>query len=302
MSSYSRRDFLKTSLAAGAMASTVAAAAPTALHAATSVTTRTALDKVTLGRSNVKATRLAFGSGTNNGYVQASLGQKEFNRLVAHAYERGVRFYETAESYMTPAMLGEALKPYPRESYVVMHKVTTNDGDPARRFDAMLKTFQTDYFDIMLLHWQTTSDWPTKSKKWQDGIEEFQSQKKIIARGASCHGLPAFSQVPGNKWLQVSLVRINHNGSRMDGDTYMDSNNPDHRDEVVAHIQQIKKEDMGVIGMKLIGGGQFENSRADRQAAMRFAVQTAGVDCVTVGCKTTQEIDETIDNLNLALA
>jgi 1-deoxyxylulose-5-phosphate synthase len=298
MNSYSRRDFLKTGIAAG----TVAAAAPAALHAAASVTTRTAFDKVTLGRSNVKATRLAFGSGTNNGYVQASLGQKEFNRLVAHSYERGIRFYETAESYMTPAMLGEALKPYPRESYVVMHKVTTNDGDPTKRFDAMLKTFQTDYFDIMLLHWQTTADWPTRSKRWQEGIEEFQSQKKIIARGASCHGLPAFSQVPGNKWLQVSLVRINHNGSRMDGDTYMDSNNPDHRDEVVAHIQQIKKEDMGVIGMKLIGGGQFENSHADRQAAMRFAVQTAGVDCVTVGCKTTQEIDETIDNLNAALA
>jgi len=88
----------------------------------------------------------------------------------------------------------------------------------------------------------------------------------------------------------------------MDGDSYMDGNNPDHRDEVVSHIQQIRKEGMGVIGMKLVGGGQFETSHADRQAAMRFAFQTAGVECVTVGCKTTQEIDETIDNLNAALA
>jgi aryl-alcohol dehydrogenase-like predicted oxidoreductase len=40
----------------------------------------------------------------------------------------------------------------------------------------------------------------------------------------------------------------------------------------------------------------------DRQAAMRFAFQNAGVDCVTVGFKSTQEIDEAIDNLNLALA
>jgi predicted aldo/keto reductase-like oxidoreductase len=297
MSSYSRRDFVKTAVAASA----VAAATPGVLHAEP-VTKATAFDKVTLGRSGVKATRLAFGSGTNNGYIQAALGQQEFNRLVAHAYERGIRFYETAESYMTPAMLGEALKPYPRESYVLMHKVTTNDGDPKTRFDAMLKKSQTEYFDIMLLHWQTTADWPTRSKRWQEGIEEFQSQKKIIARGASCHGLPAFRQVPGNQWLQVSLVRINHNGSRMDGDTYMDGNNPDHRDEVVSHIQQIRKEGMGVIGMKLVGGGQFETSRTDRQAAMRFAIQNAGVDCVTVGCKTTQEIDETIDNLNAALA
>ena len=292
-SSYSRRDFIKTGIAAGTMAATAAPvlAAPT----------RSALDKVVLGRSGVKATRLAFGTGTNNGYTLASLGQKEVNNLVAHAYDRGVRFFETAESYMTPAMLGEALKPYPRESYVLMHKVTTNNGDPRKRFDDMLRTSQTPYFDIMLLHWQHTPDWWTTTKKWQDGIEEFQAQKKIVARGASCHGLPAFRQVPGNTWLQVSLVRINHNGTRMDGPTFMDNNNPSNRDEVVAHIQQIKKEGMGVIGMKLVGGGEFENSRADRQAAMRFAVQNAGVECVTVGCKTTQEIDETIDNLNAAL-
>ncbi len=82
----------------------------------------------------------------------------------------------------------------------------------------------------------------------------------------------------------------------------MDGNNPANRDEVVSHIQQIKKEGMGVIGMKLVGGGQFDKSREDRAAAMRFAIQSAGADAVTVGLKNTQEIDEAIDNLNLALA
>jgi hypothetical protein len=35
---------------------------------------------------------------------------------------------------------------------------------------------------------------------------------------------------------------------------------------------------------------------------MRFAFKTAGVDSVTIGYKNTREIDEAIDNLNLALA
>jgi hypothetical protein len=35
---------------------------------------------------------------------------------------------------------------------------------------------------------------------------------------------------------------------------------------------------------------------------MRFAFRKAGVDCVTVGYKSTGEIDEAIENLNLALA
>ena len=56
---------------------------------------------------------------------------------------------------------------------------------------------------------------------------------------------------------------------------------------------------MGVISMKLIGDGAFTN-RADRQHAMRFAFRNAGVDCVTVGYKNTAEIDEAIDNVNLA--
>ncbi len=179
MSPLTRREFLKTTLAAGAAVSTAGSVAATLpLHAEIPTTKRTAFDKVTLGRSGVKATRLAFGTGTDNGYVLSSLGQKEVNRLVAYSYERGIRFFETAEAYMTPAMLGEALKPYPRESYVLMHKVTTNDGDPHQRFDDMLRTMQTPYFDIMLLHWQHTADWVSTTKRWQDGIDAFPGTEK----------------------------------------------------------------------------------------------------------------------------
>jgi hypothetical protein len=55
-----------------------------------------------------------------------------------------------------------------------------------------------------------------------------------------------------------------------------------------------------VVSMKLIGEGVF--NREDRQKAMRFAFKTAGVDAVTVGYKNTAEVDEAIENLNLALA
>ena len=71
--------------------------------------------------------------------------------------------------------------------------------------------------------------------------------------------------------------------------------------EVVAHVKQVKREGMGVISMKLCGDGTFTRHE-DRQAAMRFAFKNAGIDCATVGFKSTQEIDEAIDNMNLALA
>jgi aryl-alcohol dehydrogenase-like predicted oxidoreductase len=294
MSPFTRRDFLKTSIAAGTMASF----GTLSLNA----TRRTATDVVTLGKSGMQVTRLAFGTGSNNGHVQAALGQQEFTRLVHYAYDHGIRFFETAEAYMTPAMLGEALKGFPRDSYQLMTKVTTNQGvDPQERFDDMRRTSQTEYFDIMLLHWQHTADWTSETARWQDSILEAQSKKTIRARGASVHGLPALRQMPGNKWLEVAMIRMNHSGASMDGPSYQDNNNPDNVGEVVEHVKQVHKQGMGVISMKLIGNGTFTRHE-DRQAAMRFAFQNAGVDCVTVGFKSTQEIDEAINNLNLALA
>jgi hypothetical protein len=97
------------------------------------------------------------------------------------------------------------------------------------------------------------------------------------------------------------MIRMNHKGARMDGPTYDDNNNPDHRDEVVAHVKQVKSEGMGVISMKLVGDATFTRHE-DRRDAMRFAFKNAGIDCATVGFKSTQEIDEAIDNMNLALA
>jgi predicted aldo/keto reductase-like oxidoreductase len=292
MSPLSRRDFLKASLVAG----TVAGALP--LHAATSKAT----DLVPLGKSGLKVTRLAFGTGSNNGYVQSSLGQKEFTRIIHYAYERGIRFFETAESYSTPAMLGEALKGLPRESYQLMHKVTTDEGvDPFKRFDEMRRISQTEYFDIMLLHWQHASDWPESTRNWQDAIQQLQGKKVILTRGASVHGLPALRRMPGNQWLEVAMIRMNHNGTRMDGPDYRTDTNPANRDEVVEHVQKVRREGMGVISMKLAGDGTFTRHE-DRVAAMRFAFKNAGIDCATVGFKSTQEIDEAIDNMNLALS
>jgi aryl-alcohol dehydrogenase-like predicted oxidoreductase len=114
------------------------------------------------------------------------------------------------------------------------------------------------------------------------------------------HGLPALRRFPGNKWLEIAMIRMNHKGTKMDAEDY-NTNGPGNVSEVVTHMKQVHSEGMGVISMKLIGEGAF-TTREDRQAAMRFAFNNAGVDSVTVGFKSIAEIDEAIENLNLALA
>src|SRR5258708_8074390 len=282
MAQCSRLNFLKTGLAAGVLAGT----AGLPLRAARG----TATDWVTLGKSDVKVTRLAFGTGSFSGKVQRDLGQDEFTRLVRYAYDRGIRFFETAESYgEMHRMLGIALKGIPRDTYRIMSKVTTfHDGvNPAEKFDELRKLADTDYFDIMLLHWQHTATWPSDSARWQDGILEAQSKKIILGRGASVHGLPALRQMPDNKFLQVAMIRMNHKGKSMDAEDY-NTGGPGDVPQVVCHVQQVRQDRMGVIRMKLAGEGTFD--REDRKATIRFAFRNASFDCVTVGFQKPTEM------------
>lgn len=290
----SRRHFLKTGLTAGALAG----AGILPVKAAQG----TATDWVTLGKSGVKVTRLAFGTGTFSGRVQRELGQDEFTRLVRYAYDRGIRFFETAESYgEMHKMLGIALKGIPRDSYRLMSKVTTREGvDPQQKIDELRRLANTEYFDVMLLHWQHVASWPTDTVRWQDGILEAAEKKAVVGHGASVHGLPALRKFPGNKWLDIAMIRVNHNGTKMDAEDY-NTRGLGNVNEVSTHIKEVHQQGMGVISMKLVGEGAFTR-REDRQAAMKYAFRTAGVDCVTVGYKNTAEIDEAIENLNLALA
>jgi aryl-alcohol dehydrogenase-like predicted oxidoreductase len=295
MANCSRRNFLKTGLAAGALVG----AGRLPLRAEP----QTATDWVTLGKSGVKVTRLAFGTGTMSGQVQRDLGQDQFTRLVRHAYDNGIRFFETAESYGDMhRMLGVALKGIPRDNYRLMSKITTHgDVDPQAKIDELRKLANTEYFDVMLLHWQHTPTWPTDSQKWQDGILEAQHKKVVVGRGASVHGLPALRKFPDEKnFLDIAMIRMNHKGVRMDAEDY-NTSGLGNVNEVVDHVKQVHGEGMGVISMKLVGEGSFTN-REDRQAAMKFAFRHAGVDAVTVGYKNTAEVDEAIQNLNLALA
>jgi aryl-alcohol dehydrogenase-like predicted oxidoreductase len=291
---HSRRDFLKTSIAATMLGGLGGVSAR-------AVAKRSATDWVTLGRSGIKVTRLGFGTGTFSGRVQHELGQEEFNRLVRHAYDRGVRFFETAQSYGgMHQMLGIALKGFPRDSYRLMTKMTMRpDLDATAMIDKFRTDLQTEYIDILLLHYMHNPTWATALERQQDQFSEARSKKAILAKGASVHGLPALRTFPGNKWLDIAMIRMNHKGTKMDAEDF-GTNGLGNVDEVVEHTKEVHAEGMGVISMKLVGEGQF-TSREDRQKSLRFAMGLGAVDAVTIGYKSTAEIDEAIENMGAAL-
>src|SRR5215813_6717959 len=282
-----RRNFLKAGMA-GAI-----------LYNAGAATKRSATDWVTLGKSNVKVTRLAFGTGTHGGRVQRELGQEEFTRLVRHAYDRGIRFFETAESYPgMPEMLSIALNGIPRDSYKLMTKYSTPaSGDPAPKIDQFRKQLNSEYIDILLLHCLRPAAWSSQYQSLQDGFSEAKHKKVILSHGASVHGLPALRTFPGNQWLDIAMIRMNHNGTRMDNQFDHEMDVTGDVNAVVAHTKKVHAQGMGVISMKLVGEGRFTTPE-DRDASLKFAMNLGCVDAVTIGFKNTAEIDEAIERMN----
>jgi predicted aldo/keto reductase-like oxidoreductase len=296
VSNSSRRDFLKQTFAAGVLAGSVPLAIPAA-----KVAKRTATDWVTLGNSGVKVTRLAFGTGTHGGKVQRELGQEEFTKLVRHAYDRGIRFFETAESYHgMPEMLSIALKGIPRDSYRLMTKMRSNDAtDLPTAVDRLRKQLATEYIDIVLLHCVRTRDWAEEFKPIRDTFSEAKVKKQLIAHGASCHGTLPLSAFPGEKWLDVALMRVNHDGVKMDtlrGDDKEKGDVP----KITSTIGQVHAQGTGVIGMKIMGEGRF-TAADQRDASLKFVMNLGTVDAVTIGYKSTAEIDEAIERINTHL-
>jgi aryl-alcohol dehydrogenase-like predicted oxidoreductase len=298
MSALTRRDFLKGTLATGLITGAGSLLASAGLPAR-----RSATDWVTLGNSGIKVTRLAFGTGTFGGRVQRELGQEQFTRLVRHAYDQGIRFFECADAYNgMHEMLAEALKGIPRDSYRLMTKYRLRETeDPKITIDRFRKELASEYFDILLLHCVRTPDWSEQFKRLRDEFSEAKQKKIILAHGASCHGLLPLRAFPQNtNWLDVALLRVNHHGTRMDTLKQVDTNDLGNVNEVVGHIRTIRGNGTGVIGMKIIGEGQFTNPE-QRDASVKFVMQLGVVDAVTIGYKSSAEIDEAIQRINTHL-
>lgn len=264
---------------------------------------RTHADQVTLGRTGIKCSRLGMGTGSNSGQVQKALGQDVFNRLVRYAYDQGITYFDCAQSYATFEWLGGAIKDLPREKLFIQSKIGGQPEKVLEVIDRHRKTFDTDYIDSLLIHCMVKDDWTDQWKRIMDGFDEAQEKKWIRAKGVSCHSLPALTRAASSDWIQINLVRLNPQGAWVDTpeQTWNAKSGPDNVPGVVEQIKQARAKGHGILGMKLIGNGEFTKAE-DREQAMQFVMKSNLCDAAVVGFKSTAEIDETIERMNRALA
>ena len=249
---------------------------------------------VSLGKSGLRTTLLGMGTGFS-GYNRSSnitrAGVAE--SVIRQAYEKGIRFFDCADSYGTHSYAASALKSFPRESYTLSTKIWVGQGglpEPERPnadivVDRFRKELNTDYLDLIQIHCMTDAGWTDREKKQMDILENLKAKRIINAHGVSVHSLEAMEVCIGNPWVDIVHVRINSFGEAMDKDDPA---------VVTPIIEKLHSEGKGIIGMKLIGAGKFKNDPDKIDESLRFVLGLGTVDMILVGFEMAEQIDNYI--------
>jgi len=286
----SRRQFMAT-VAAGA-GSVVMGKTAFAATAASLPASYDPFSTVTLGKTGIKTTLLGMGTGYS-GYNRSSnitrAGVAE--SLIKTAYEKGIRYFDCADSYGTHPFTKAALSGIPRENYVLGTKMWITQGGipenekgfPEVVIDRFRRELNTDYLDLVQLHCMTEGDWTEKYKRHMDELENLKAKKVIRAHGVSVHSFEALEAAAASPWVDVIHVRINPFGENMDKkDASL----------VVPVIEKFHKAGKGVIGMKLIGGGRLKDDPSKIDESLRFVLGLGTVDMLIIGFEKPEHIDD----------
>jgi predicted aldo/keto reductase-like oxidoreductase len=195
-------------------------------------------------------------------------------------------------------MVRQAIKGLPRERLWIQSKMwwtPENLEKPLVALERYRKELDTDYIDSLLIHCTMKSTWPQDVRPMMDAFDEAKAKKLINVKGMSCHGLPALRRAAQVDWADVQLARVNPQGRHVDGND-PEFGAPGLVNEAMPEIKTMHDKGRGVIGMKLIGNGDFKDP-ADRRKAIQYAMTCGFVDAIVIGFASTAEIDEAIQNI-----
>ena len=295
-----RREFIGTAVAAvGALA--LGTPGPAAASAMTGRTggrsARPGDNQVTLGRTGITTSLVGLGTGTrgwDHRSAQTQLGPEAFKRIVRHAFDSGIRFFDCADMYGSHAYLRAALKGLPREQFVLQTKSVSRDEAGIRAdLDRFRLELDTDVLDIVLIHCAVSGDW---NVRWQSAKEALAGAKEkgiIRAHGVSCHSLEALETAAADPWVEVDLARFNPWGRVMDNRPgELPEKAPGYVKPVLARMRQAGK---AVIGMKIAAEGQMMKGpdRLERlRESIRFSLTSRAVDSFVIGVESPEQLDE----------
>lgn len=296
-----RRDFLKTSLAGAGVLLT---GRLNGLAQTEPAKPRSAADRVVLGKTGIRCSFLAQGTGFN-GYRRSSdhtrMGQEKFTRLLRHAFdEGGVNFLDLADLYGSHPFVRNAMKGVPRDRYVVLTKIwprkedwNTPSGGAREEVDRFRRELDTEVLDICLIHCMLNDKWQQEYGRIRDELSELKQKSVVRAVGVSCHDHGALKLAAKDPWVDVIFARINHKGGP-------DYSCDDTVEAVTQTLKTARANGKAVVGMKIFGAGKLTDAPA-KDASLRYVIGNNLVDAMTIGMLTPEQVDDTIERINKTL-
>ena len=305
-----RREFLKHAARAAAAAAACRGMTPAAVRAETPRQPAGAIPVRTLGKTGLRLPILGYGGAALPKAWNNPLSQEDRVALVRYAFDRGIRYFDTAGNYMeSQAILGEALKDRRRQVCLVTKVETTKPEDVRKAVDRSLKELQTDYLDILLIHGTPGLEQMSAEQAMKIHAELVRLRDEKIARhlGFSAHG-----------YFDKALALINSGGFEMCMLSYgyiprghnqvWTPRMTTLRDDCLAKAHELG---MGIVAMKVIGGGwlgrwsgylvpDFDKQRIEQlpAAAIRHVVQDPRVHVLTIGMHLQDQIDANLKTLS----
>lgn len=249
---------------------------------------------VTLGKTGIKTSLIGMGTGPHGWMRECDLtrqGREKSVAAIRYAFERGVRLFDCADLYGTHSYVAEAFKSIARDKYILTSKIWVRErGIPEKErpdadivVDRFRKELGTEYIDLLLIHCMVDAGWGDQQKRQRDILADLKSKGIIRAHGVSVHSLDAMKACVDDPWVDSVHVRINAYGESMD----------DRDPAVVAPvIAELHKAGKGVVGMKLIGDGNFAKEPKKIDRSIEYVMKLGCVDSMIVGFERPEQIDD----------
>ncbi len=250
----------------------------------------------TLGRTGLRVADIGFGSS-----------RSQDPELVLHAFERGINYFDTAESYRgggSERAIGEALAGRRAEVVIASKVETTPDSKRAELMHALegsLRRLRTDWIDVYFNH-AVNDVARLTNPEWQEFTAQARKQGKIRWVGMSGHGgklVPCLDYALDHDLVDVILVAHNFGQDpafyeRLTRSMDFVATQPD-LPRVLARADEKR---VGVVAMKTLMGARLNDMRpwerggTFAQAAFRWVLSGPHVDALIVSMTSRAQIDE----------
>ena len=254
---------------------------------------------VPLGHTGIKMSDISFGSS------RLDTGEED---LVRHACDRGINYFDTAESYSggdSEITIGNALRGKRDKVYIaskVHSGAATRQEALMATLEGSLRRLRTDYVDIYFNH-AVNDVHRLQNPEWYEFAERAKRQGKIRATGMSGHAghlIACLDYAIDTGSVDVILVAYNFGQDPKFYQQFTRSFDFIARQPDLPRVlRQAKAKGVGVIAMKTLMGARLNDMRPFEkgggtfaQAAFRWVLSNPAVDALIISMTSPDRINE----------